>query len=202
MIRKDRGANRSDGPAPALLRALDSGNLGYTEACNRGEAMDRMMPVDLERVDLKKSFRGFERTQVQTLLQRAAQEMAALRKEADTLRDERAKLARELETYRGQEDTLKEALILAQRTADETRASARTEADLIIEAARQKAAEAESALHTKVNDLRWELERLRLDRQKFLSSYRGMLETQLRDIAEMGGFAIVEGEPEASVAEA
>lgn len=164
--------------------------------------MERMMPLDLERADLRPTFRGYDRSQVQALLQRSAKEMATLRSELDQLNNEMSKLRQELDGYRGQENLLKEALILAQRTADETRASAHKEADLIVEEARQKATETESQMQTKINDLRWEIERLRLDKQKFLNQFRGMLEAQLRDIAEVGGFAVVEGDVQAQVAEA
>jgi cell division initiation protein len=164
--------------------------------------MERMMPLDLERAELKRSFRGYDRPQVQALLQRGAKEMATLRTEIDSLNHELAKLRQEVDGFRGQENVLKEALILAQRTADETRANAHREADLIVEEARQRVTETESQMQTKINDLRWELERLRLDKQKFLNQFRGMLEAQLRDIAELGGFAVVEGDVQAQVAEA
>ncbi|MBN9501949.1 MAG: hypothetical protein BGO01_09955 [Armatimonadetes bacterium 55-13] len=156
--------------------------------------MERMMPIDLERAELKKSVSGYDKGQVQGLLQRAAKEMSTLRGEVESLQAENAKLQRELETHRSQEHTLKEALILAQRAADETRASAHKEADLIVNDARQKASEIEQQNQTKINDLRWELERLRLEKQKFLSQFRAMLEAQLRDVAELGGFSVVDGE--------
>ncbi|MBC8063430.1 MAG: DivIVA domain-containing protein [Chlorobia bacterium] len=155
--------------------------------------MDRMMPIDLERAELKTSMRGYDRTQVQALLQRAAKEMATLRSEIESNQTDLHKLRQEVEGFRAQENTLKEALILAQRTADETRAHAHKEADLITGQAKQKSAEVESEMQTKINDLRWELERLRLDKQKFLNTFRGMLEAQLRDLTESGGFAVVEG---------
>lgn len=161
--------------------------------------MERMMPLDLERAQLRTTWRGYDRTQVQALLQRAAKEMATLRSEMDALRTDVGKQKHELETFRSQENTLKEALVLAQKTADETRASAHKEAELILEEARHKSAEAETQLQTKINDLRWELERLRLEKQKFLGNYRAMLESQLREIAEVGGFAVVEGRLDESV---
>ncbi len=164
--------------------------------------MERMMPIDLERAELQKSFRGYDRNQVQALLQRAAKEMATLRSEIESAQAEIGKLRQEVESFRAQENTLKEALILAQKTADETRAAAHKESDLIVEQARQKSTDVEAQMQSKINDLRWELERLRLDKQKFLNSYRGMLEAQLRDIAEMGGFAVVEGDAIAQAAEA
>jgi len=164
--------------------------------------MERFTPIDLERTELKKSLNGYDRTQVQALLQRAAKEMSLLRGEVESLQTENAKLLRELETHRSQENTLKEALILAQRTADETRASASKEAALVVEEARQKAGDIEQQNQSKINDLRWELERLRLEKQKFLSQFRAMLEAQLRDVAELGGLAVVEGTLTEDVAQA
>lgn len=164
--------------------------------------MDRMMPIDLERAELKTSMRGYDRGQVQALLQRAAKEMATLRSEVESGQTELHKLRQEVEGFRAQENTLKEALILAQRTADETRAHAHKEADLITDQAKQRSAEVESEMQTKINDLRWELERLRLDKQKFLNTFRGMLEAQLRDLTESGGFAVVEGSAVAHAVEA
>jgi len=164
--------------------------------------MERIMPIDLERAELKKSMNGYDRTQVQSLLQRAAREMSSLRGEVEALQAENGKIQRELETHRSQENTLKEALLLAQRTADETRASAHKEADLILEEARQKANDIEQQNQSKINDLRWELERLRLEKQKFLSQFRAMLEAQLRDVAELGGFTVVEGAANEDAAQA
>jgi cell division initiation protein len=164
--------------------------------------MERIMPIDLERAELKRVLRGYDRAQVQTLLQRAAVEMSALRSELDSVIAERNRASQELEGFKAQENTLKEALVLAQRTADETRAGAHHEADIIVEKARQRAAEVETDMQTKINDLRWELERLRLEKQRFLVKYRAILEEQLRDIAEMGGFAVVEGEASPNAVEA
>lgn len=164
--------------------------------------MERIMPIDLERAQLRTRFRGFDRDQVQALLQRSAKEMSALRGDMDALTTENAKLQQEVQSFRTQENTLKEALILAQKTADDTRAAAHRESELIQERARQKASEVESQMQSRINDLRFELEQLRLEKQKFLSNYRAILEAQLRDIAEMGGYTVLEGDAANHAAEA
>jgi cell division initiation protein len=164
--------------------------------------MERIMPIDLERAQLRTRFRGFDRDQVQALLQRSAKEMSSLRGDMDALASENAKLQQEVQSFRAQENTLKEALILAQKTADETRASAHKEAELILDQSRHKASDAESQMQTRINDLRFELEQMRLEKQKFLSNYRAILEAQLRDIAEMGGYTVLEGDAASHAAEA
>ena len=155
--------------------------------------MERIMPMDLERTKLERTFRGYDRKQVDDLLAQAAKEMETLRTELQQAQATLERQQTELESHRAQENTLKEALILAQRTADETRAGAHREADLILAEAERKARDSEKAAADQINNLRWDLERLRIEKQKFLNQFRGMLETQLRDLAESGGLAVVDG---------
>jgi cell division initiation protein len=158
--------------------------------------MDRMMPVDLERKNFRVRFRGYDRDEVDALVQDAADEIARLRMELKRHDDEAAHMRRELEVHRSQEGTLKEALMLAQRTADETRAAAHREADLIMEEARRRSEEAFQKNETRLADLRWEVERLRLEKQRFLGNFRNLLEAQLRELIETsaGELSVVEGE--------
>ena len=152
------------------------------------------MPVDIERTSthLRTTFRGYDRTQVLEVMQKAAKEMSALRGDIEAMQQQMERQRLELEALRAQENVLKETLILAQRAADEARSSAHRDAESILEEARRKADEIEQQAQHRISDLRWELERLRLEKQKFLNSYRSLLETQLRDLTEAGGFAVVE----------
>jgi cell division initiation protein len=159
--------------------------------------MERMMPIDFDRAKLKKSFRGYDRSQVDDLLSRASHEIEVLLNEIKQAREVLGKQQADLETYRAQENLLKEALVLAQRTADETRFSAHKESDLILDEARRKADDIEKQAHQKLNDLRWDLERLRLDKQRFTNNFRALLEDHLRGLAEHGAtLAVVEGAAE------
>jgi len=163
--------------------------------------MDRMMPVDIERTKLRKSFRGYDREQVRTLLEKLSSDMESLLRENDELKAQNAKLKADVERFEAQESTLKEALILAQKTADETRANAHREADLIVEEARRKAAEAQRELAKDLNDLRFELEKVRQDKRKFVKGFKSMLEEYLADLAEQETpLTVLSNEPEPSEA--
>jgi cell division initiation protein len=158
--------------------------------------MDRIMPVDIERMNIRRRMFGYDRKSVDHLMAQASKTLEEQLTEIKQLREENERQKMELATHRAQESTLKEALILAQKTADETRAAAHKEAELILEEARRSATERQQELQTKINDLRWELERLRLDKQKFLRGFRGLLEDHLRELAEHepGQLALIEGE--------
>src|ERR1022692_2870126 len=98
--------------------------------------MDRIMPIDLERVQLRKSFRGYETEKVDALLSGSAESLQALLVENASLREHVERQERELERVKLGENTLKDAIILAQKAADETRAAAHKHAEAILEEAR------------------------------------------------------------------
>jgi cell division initiation protein len=143
---------------------------------------ERLKPIDLENVALPRAFRGYEAKSVNTLLAKAADEIAALLNELKAAREECEALRTELDGYRSQEGTLKEALVLAQKAADETRALAHRQADQIVEDARRQANELQRDLQTRINDLRFELERLGLEKHRFLNQLRSQLEEQLSSV--------------------
>lgn len=146
--------------------------------------MDRIKPVDIERAKFGKALLGYNREEVQTMLDKVGAELESLLVEQSGLNAQIEKQNQELEVYRAQDSTLKEALLLAQRTADETRASAHKEAELIVQETLQKTDRLAHDLQAKITDLRWEVERLRLDKQKFLRGFRAMLEGYLHEVEE------------------
>jgi cell division initiation protein len=146
--------------------------------------MDRIKPVDLERARFRKAFRGYDRDEVEELLSRVSCELETLLRELRQAQDENERLKGEIEGFRAQENTLKEALLLAQKMAEETRATAYLQAESIIGETRTEADKLSDTLQTKINDLRWELERLRLEKQKFLDRFRATLEEYLHEVTE------------------
>jgi cell division initiation protein len=89
---------------------------------------------------------------------------------------------------------LKDALLLAQKAADETRAAAHRHAENIIEVARQAALAERIAMQQQVSELRWDFERLRTERKRFEDEFKGMLERYQRDIAVMPLLSGVQGD--------
>jgi len=146
--------------------------------------MDRLKPLDLERIQFRRTLRGFDPKQVDDVRRRATKEIETLLEELKETREVADSALRQLEQYRAQEDTLREALVLAQKTADETRALAQREAELIREKAQNDAVSTADQFQERINDLRWDLERLRLERQKFVIHFRAVLQEQLQALDE------------------
>lgn len=146
--------------------------------------MERLRPIDIEKTILPNSFRGYDRAATDDLKARCSREIETLLGELRACREEVEKLRGEVDRFRAQENTLKEALVLAQKAADDTRASANKEADLILEKVRQEASELRRDLEAKLTDTRWELERARLEKQQFITTFRSTLEDYLRKLTE------------------
>lgn len=145
--------------------------------------MDRIKPIDIERTQIGTAlFGGYKKAEVDELLMRVASEIETLLRELGQARDDLARQEKEVEGFRAQESTLKEALLLAQRAADDTRSNAHREAELIVQETLGKADRLAHELQSKISDLRWEVERLRLEKQKFLKGFRATLEEYLREV--------------------
>ncbi len=145
--------------------------------------MDRIMPIDLENAKLRTSLRGYEKEAVDALLTGAATSIATFVAENEKLREANEKLRSEIDAHRSQEGILRDTLVLAQKTADETRAAAQKHCEAIVEEARLAASAERRGLEQQASDLRWEIERLRADRKRFAEEYREFLERHLREAA-------------------
>lgn len=160
--------------------------------------MDRLMPIDLERAQLRKSFRGYETAAVDTMIKAAAESLQAALVENCALKEELERQRHEIERNRLQEDTLKDALMLAQKAADETRAAAHKHAENILEEARQAALAERLALQQQVSELRWNIERTRAEKRRFEDELRSMLDRYRQDLDSIAILTSVPGEVESA----
>ena len=98
-----------------------------------------LTPIDITQREFQRRFRGLDPVEVKTFLDGVAEELQRLLKE-NTFKEERVqKLGTQLHHYQQRERELKEALLAVHRMADETKAKARKEADLILKDAEIKA---------------------------------------------------------------
>lgn len=141
--------------------------------------MEHLKPVELQRLQIPKKLFGYEVSFVDQLIEKIIKEMEFLINEVNQLQEASDKALKEVERCRLQEETLKETLILAQKTADDVRNNARREAELIIQEARQKGIEAQNAAYEKTEELRWGLETLKLQKRQFEQRWHNLLKEQL-----------------------
>ncbi len=133
----------------------------------------RLTPIDISNKRFRRALRGYRPSEVDEFLAEVVADYEAVVLENAQLREQLAQARQELERYRAIEETMKEALVLAQRTADELRASAHREAETI-------RAQAELQVRQQIEQYQKAIEDLRLARQRFAielrTTLRGMLE--------------------------
>jgi len=139
----------------------------------------RISPLDVRSQEFKKSLRGYDPEEVKAFLDAIADTMEDLLKEKEAAEGELIGLRKKVETFTEMEISLRDAMVSAQKAADEAKMNARRNAELMIREAdlevRQRIAEAKR----KVDDVFKARETVRAEMRAFLPRLRSLLESQL-----------------------
>ena len=153
-----------------------------------------LTPVEIRHVKLDRRVLGYERRAVESLLAEIAASFEDVWRERADLRDEIERLESELQRGREIEEALRSTLLSAERMADELRARAHREADLIVEEARARAREIAGAAEAEQDRGHVESRRLRALEAEVRAEYRAFLAAALERLE--GGPPGGLGEPE------
>lgn len=154
----------------------------------------RLTVLEIESKKFRKRLRGFDTVAVNAFLQEVAAHYEELVTENHRLREEVVGLRQEAERYRAMEAALKESLVLAQRSADETRTNAHKEAELILHEARLKAEQILQEAQARAQRLIAETETLEARKRAVLMELRGLL------LAHLHALETHDAEPTSGVA--
>ena len=144
-----------------------------------------LTPPEIEHQTLK-SGRGYEREDVDKLLEHVASSYEQVWLERDELRARLQELDGQLATFRETERYLSDTLVTAQRTAEELRSGAEREAERLKTEALADLGRAKSDAERELHDLRAEIEQFRTLERKLRSNLRAFLEAALRQIEDTG----------------
>ncbi len=141
--------------------------------------MEKVTPIDIQHKSFKKALQGYDRSEVDQFLDEVIETLEDEAHHRAALEAEIADLKERISHFKAMEESLQNTLVLAQRTADEVKASAHKEADLIREQARL-AAEREIGTFTEtIADVRREHQRTIEESEKARSELRSLLMTHL-----------------------
>ncbi len=141
--------------------------------------MQKITAVDIQHKTFKRKLQGYDPTDVDQFLDEVIEVLEDDAHQRAALQAEIADLKERISHFKAMEESLQNTLILAQRTADETKASAHKEADLIREQARV-AADREVAHHSDaISEVRREHQRAIESCEKAKSEFRSLLMTHL-----------------------
>ena len=141
--------------------------------------MARVTIVDIQHKEFKKSLQGYDRNDVNEFLDEIIETLEDEAQTRAALQGELADLRERLSHFKAMEESLHSTLLLAQRTADEVKAAAHKEADLIKQEARLAAEREISALSDRIDEARREAQRHSDTAEKAKSDLRSLLMSHL-----------------------
>lgn len=140
-------------------------------------------PVDLENKEFKKGFRGYDIEEVESFLEELIKDYSRIYRENAGLKDKNAILNDSVESYKGMEETMRSAIVSAQRTSEEIIKNAHEQADNIVNEAKVRAQEILNdadnriqALNRECAEIEGRASLLRAKLKSVLGTYLGMLD--------------------------
>lgn len=141
--------------------------------------MEKITPIDIQHKTFKKALQGYDRSEVDQFLDEVIETLEDDAQHRAALEAEIADLKERISHFKAMEESLQNTLILAQRTADEVKASAHKEADLIREQARLSAEKEIASYNDAISEVRREQQRAIETTEKAKSELRSLLMTHL-----------------------
>ena len=149
-----------------------------------------LTPMDIHAKDFGRSFRGFNEAEVNDFLNEVMQAYADVIDEKERLQADLARAKETIEDFRRIEQSMRETIAAAQKTAENMTASAKRNAELTIETAakeaqnirREAALQAKAQLDEAADKVRAvvaEYERLVREKHKFLRRMKGNVQAEL-----------------------
>jgi cell division initiation protein len=138
-----------------------------------------LTPVEIRHVQLRRGLFGYEPQAVDRLLEEIAASFETVWRERADLRDEVEDLEAELTRHREIEGALRSTLLSAERLADDVRAQAHREAEVIIGEARARARDVTGGAEIERERIAADVRRLRTLQADLRAEYRAFLHAAL-----------------------
>ena len=126
----------------------------------------KITPLDIQQQQFRIRFRGFDVREVDSFLERIADEFKVLVSEGANKQREFERLGREIQECRSREKTFKEAMANARKALEDMRINAEKEADLIVAEAEMKAEKILSMAHNRLTQLHEDISELKRQRMQ------------------------------------
>jgi cell division initiation protein len=141
--------------------------------------MAKITIIDIQHKEFKKTLQGFDRNEVNEFLDEIIETLEDEAQMRAALQGEIADLRERLSHFKAMEESLQSTLLLAQRTADEVKAAAHKEADLIKQEARIAAEREIAGLADRIYEAQREAQRHQDTAEKAKSELRSLLMSHL-----------------------
>ena len=159
----------------------------------------KLTPIDVQQQQFRQTLRGYDRREVASFLDLVSQQMGEIVRENNELRSDLRRVRSELEEHKTREQTLKEAMLTAQRAIDEIREQAEKEARLMLTEAEIRAEKLVYDAHKRVTRVIEDIQELKRQRTRALEELRGVLNVHAKLLDVHEEHVKQESEPVASV---
>ena len=142
----------------------------------------RITPMDIEQQEFSKSFRGYNEEEVDDFLDKIVKDYEELINENVRLNEEIERMQEKLKEFSEIEETLRSALLNAQKSAEEMKGRVESEAKIIIEKAELEAKSLKQQVFQKEDIMKNEIDNLRRYKYIFKEKFKSMLNLYLKMI--------------------
>jgi cell division initiation protein len=157
----------------------------------------RITPMDIEQQEFSKSFRGYNEEEVDDFLDKIVKDYEELINENVRLNEEIERMQEKLKEFGEIEETLRSALLNAQKSAEEMKGRVESEAKIIIEKAELEAKALKQQVFQREDLVKNEIDNLRRYKFNFKEKFKSMLNLYLKmieseDFEKKGNYKIEE----------
>ena len=145
----------------------------------------KLTPLDIRHKEFKRGMRGYVDGEVDEFLDEIADEFERLFKENIELTERCEGLQEKIDQYRNLEETLQNTLVAAQRSAEELKANAQKEAQLMLSEAELKARQMVNDSYADKQSVEKQIVVLRSSEEDFRFKFRSLLEGYLKHLADI-----------------
>jgi cell division initiation protein len=163
--------------------------------------MPKMTIVDIQHKQFRKKLNGYDPSDVDQFLDEIIETLEDEAHKHAALEAEMSDLRERISHFKAMEESLQNTLLLAQRTADEVKANAHKEADLIRHEARLNVEKEIASLADRASDARREHQRALETAEQAKGELRSLLMTHLSLLERSAGVAAVPKPPPSDVVE-
>jgi cell division initiation protein len=135
-----------------------------------------LTPVDIQHIEFKTAIRGYSKSQVDDVMRQMAEALDEAVRDRRELQRRVEGMEDEVGRVKRMEAAISDALTLAQKTAEETRANAHKQAELILAEAEQSRVKMTVEAQKETERYRADIELLQATKERFEIEFRSLLE--------------------------
>lgn len=145
----------------------------------------KITPVDIKNQSFGKSFRGYDPSEVDAFLEMVSSTLEDLLQENSQLKEKLSSVEATLTGYKDLEGNLKQALVTAQKSAEEIRENAQKEAQLLMRETQMKAESKLEESYSLLSRLKKQIADLENLKKEYIIRLKSLLDTHRNILQSM-----------------